>query len=123
MKIFRHKLSLILLVATGGAAFVNSAFFFGMLLFLITFFSYSYLVIGMSVGLSEDSIKTIKKFNFVPVMIVKFFSIGVLSYYVLIYLEGDPFWYVGGFGVGLAIFAGGSLSRKAQAPDPGDSDK
>jgi len=53
---------------------------------------------------SSDNNSMIKKYLFIPVMFLKMFAIGGISYFVLVYLDGNPYFYVGGFGMGLVIF-------------------
>lgn len=122
MNIFRHKLSFILYVGTFLSLFVNAAFFYGMLLFIITFFSYSFFVIGMSPNIEEKNINALKKFVFIPVLLIKFSAIGIVSYYVLIVLKGSPLWFVGGFGLGLTIFVIASLLGRSTIGPKDESD-
>lgn len=112
MTIFRDRLTIVLLAVNFFSYFVNPIFFYGMTLFFINYLSFKVIVGNIFNKTNEGNIANIKRFLFIPAFVIKLGAIGVLSYYVLIVLAGNPFWYVGGFGAGLAIFAIGSLAER-----------
>lgn len=90
-------------LATMLALVVGRDFFFGMFLFLINLMAFK-LIIANSFGGNPDELKSVKKIFFIPVLIIKFLSVGIISYLVLVSAKGSPLWYVGGFAAGVALY-------------------
>jgi hypothetical protein len=95
--------SLLVIGATGLSLLVGRDFFFGMLLFMINYFSFKF-IIKMMFANNEDEAKALKRYIFIPAVVLKFAAIAIITYIVLVSLEGSPVWYVGGFGTGLLVF-------------------
>jgi hypothetical protein len=102
-RFFRDRLTLILAIVTFASYFVHRDFFYGVLLFYLNFFSFKILV-GRFFKNSGDDIGSVKKYIVFPAVFLKFSSLGGISYFVLVYLEGNPYIFIGGFGFGIAIF-------------------
>lgn len=103
---FQDKLTVVLALVTFGSGFFQRDFFYGLLLFFINFMTFK-IIVGTLFKLSSDNNAPIRKYIFIPAMFIKMIAIGGISYFVLVYLEGSAYFYVGGFGVGLVIFSSG----------------
>jgi hypothetical protein len=117
---FLDKLTVVLAVLTFSSYFFQRDFFYGLLLFYINLISFNIIVSTLFKLSSEDN-RSIKKYIFIPAIIIKMLSIGGISYLVLVYLNGSPYYYMGGFCFGLAIFTLGlsisNVSKKVVAPE------
>jgi hypothetical protein len=110
-RLFLDKLTLVLALLTFGSALVNRDFFYGLLLFFINFTSFK-VIVGTLFQLSTEDNTSLKKYIFVPAVFIKMLAIGGISYFVLVYLDGNPYFYMGGFGFGLVVFTlGMSISH------------
>jgi hypothetical protein len=105
------KLTGVLAFLTFVSYFFARDFFYGLLLFFINYISFK-IIIVLLFQLATDDNNSIRKYIFIPTVIAKMLSIGGISYLVLVYLDGNPYFYMGGFGFGLAIFTlGTSISN------------
>ncbi len=110
-RFFLDKLIVALALLTIGSFFFQRDFFYGLLLFFINIITFK-VIVGTLFQLSSDNNSAIKKYIFIPAMVIKMTAIGGISYFVLVYLDGNPYFYVGGFGFGLVVFTiGMSISH------------
>lgn len=119
MKLRFDPLLRILIIATALSVLLNRDFFFGMLLFAINYSAFKVIVRTMF-GLPTDNIGNVKRFYFIPAVLLKFGAIGAISYLVLVKFHGSALWYVGGFAIGLLIFTIGVVKggiKKANTED------
>jgi hypothetical protein len=119
-RFFLDKLTAALAVLTFVSYFFQRDFFYGLLLFYINYVSFK-IIVGTLFQLSSEDNSAIKKYIFIPAVIIKILAIGGISYLVLVRLNGNPYFYMGGFGFGLAIFTIGmsisNISKRVVIPE------
>lgn len=119
---FLDKLTVVLAVLTFTSFFFQQDFFYGQLLFYINYISFK-VIVGTMFQLSGEDNRAIKKYIFIPAIIIKMLAIGAISFLVLVYMNGNPYYYIGGFGFGLAIFTLGMSILSVSKPVVGLEEK
>jgi len=118
MKIlFLEGTSLLLLFSVFGSFFFQRDFSFGLFLFYINFIAIKIIARRMLYSSDSNNV-TSRYFYLLPAFIIKMTSIAVISYLVLVYLDGNAYFFIGGFGFGLLVFSIGTslfhfLGRKS----------
>jgi hypothetical protein len=98
------RTTLYLVIVAFTSLLIDYDFFYGFLLFVFNFLALKFFSI-LLFEMSLTSVSGVKLFIVIPAVLFKFIGIALISYYVLVHRDGNPFLYTSGFGVGLFIVA------------------
>ncbi len=100
---FLDSVTLLVFAATALSLLAGRDFFCGMVLFMINYVAFK-IIIRVMFASNEEEAKALKRYIFIPAILIKFAAIAIITYIVLVTLKGSPFLFVGGFGTGLFLF-------------------